>query len=106
MPPKTQPQEKIRLHPRNKNRERYDLDALKISTPELKNHISFNKFRNESIDFSNPLAVKYLNRAWLLAILGVGVEMIRCRRRIRHVFCWVFKYEVHFSFHNLIPILC
>lgn len=58
-------QEKTRLHPRNKNRERYDLDALTTSNPELKNYILPNKFGTESIDFSNPNAVKLLNKAIL-----------------------------------------
>ncbi|MBE0649668.1 MAG: RlmF-related methyltransferase [Bacteroidales bacterium] len=29
---------KARLHPRNKNREKYDLSALTTSDPELKNY--------------------------------------------------------------------
>jgi 23S rRNA (adenine1618-N6)-methyltransferase len=55
--------EKVRLHPRNKNRERYDLVALINTTPELKNHITFNTHGTESVDFSNPGAVKLLNTA-------------------------------------------
>jgi len=64
-------QVKTRLHSRNKNRERYDLDALIVSNPELKNHIRPNKFGGESVDFSNPLAVKLLNKALLNHYYGI-----------------------------------
>ena len=64
-------QDKARLHSRNKNRERYDLSALTTSNPELKNHIIPNKFGVESVDFSNPLAVKLLNKALLNHYYGI-----------------------------------
>ena len=64
-------QEKARLHPRNKNRERYDLNALTTSNPELKNYIMPNKFGVESVEFSNPLAVKLLNKAILNHYYGI-----------------------------------
>ncbi len=54
-----------RLHIRNRNRERYDLNALIRSNPELKNHVKPNKFGDDSIDFSSPVAVKLLNKALL-----------------------------------------
>lgn len=57
--------EKTRLHPRNKNRERYDLDAIMIAIPELKNYLIPNKSGLMSIDFSNPKAVKLLNKGLL-----------------------------------------
>ena len=63
--------EKARLHPRNKNRERYDLDALVKATPELKNHITPNKHGTESVDFANPVAVKLLNTALLNHYYGI-----------------------------------
>lgn len=62
---------KIKLHPRNRNRERYDLKALCISNPELKNYIIPNKFGEESIDFSAPQAVKLLNKAILNHYYGI-----------------------------------
>jgi len=62
---------KARLHSRNKNRERYDLSALTTSNPELKNYIMPNKFGVESVDFSNPLAVKLLNKALLNHYYGI-----------------------------------
>lgn len=58
-------QEKTRLHPRNKNRERYDLQALVAAIPELKNYIILNKLKAESVDFAQPMAVKLLNKALL-----------------------------------------
>ncbi|CAZ98764.1 RlmF-related methyltransferase [Zobellia galactanivorans] len=65
------PKEKARLHVRNKNRERYDLEALKTVQPELKGFIKPNKFGVESIDFSNPRAVKLLNKALLNHYYGI-----------------------------------
>jgi len=61
----TKKQEKTRLHTRNRNRKRYDLEALIKVKPELKAHVKPNKFGVDSIDFSNPLAVKLLNKALL-----------------------------------------
>lgn len=63
--------EKVRLHTRNKNRERYDLPALIKATPELKNHITLNKYGTESVDFANPGAVKLLNAAILNHYYGI-----------------------------------
>ncbi|OIQ17696.1 MAG: 23S rRNA (adenine(1618)-N(6))-methyltransferase [Flavobacterium sp. MedPE-SWcel] len=65
------PQEKARLHSRNKNRERYDLEALIIAIPELGNHVKPNKFGVDSVDFSNPVAVKFLNKALLHHYYGI-----------------------------------
>ncbi len=68
---KKQQKEKTRLHSRNKNRERYDLSALTTSIPALNNHIIPNKFGVDSIDFSNPVAVKLLNKALLHHHYGI-----------------------------------
>jgi len=65
------PQEKTRLHSRNKNRERYDLRALINTTPELANFIKPNKLGADSIDFANPKAVKLLNKALLNHYYGI-----------------------------------
>ena len=67
-----QQKEKTRLHPRNKNRERYDLDALVISTPDLKEYVVPNKSGQASVDFSNPIAVKLLNKALLNHYYGIS----------------------------------
>ena len=67
----TQPQEKSRLHIRNKNRERYDLEALIKLYPELKTYVVKNKFGAESVDFANRSAVKLLNKALLHFYYGI-----------------------------------
>jgi 23S rRNA (adenine1618-N6)-methyltransferase len=71
MPSEKNRNEKVRLHPRNKNRERYDLAALIRATPELKNYITLNTYGTESVDFSNPNAVKLLNTAILNHYYGI-----------------------------------
>lgn len=58
-------EEKSTLHLRNKHRSRYDFETLVQSCPELANFVSINKYGDESIDFSNPTAVKTLNKALL-----------------------------------------
>jgi 23S rRNA (adenine1618-N6)-methyltransferase len=57
--------EKVRLHPRNKHRERYDFALLTKIQPELVPLISKNKYGDVTIDFSDPMAVKALNTALL-----------------------------------------
>lgn len=64
-------QEDNRLHPRNRNRERYDLTALVTSFPDLKKHIVINKGGEESVDFAKPAAVKSLNKAILHHYYGI-----------------------------------
>jgi len=71
MSSKTPKGEKSRLHPRNKNRTPYNLDVLVAATPQLKNYIRPNKFGLLSIDFSNPVGVKLLNKALLNYYYGV-----------------------------------
>ena len=66
------PQEKSRLHPRNKNRERYDLNALIAANPELKAFVKPNKHGDDSVDFANPKAVKILNKALLNHYYGIA----------------------------------
>jgi len=57
--------QKDNLHPRNLHRSRYDFELLTSNCPELKAFVSINKFGIETVDFSNPLAVKTLNKALL-----------------------------------------
>ena len=57
--------DKVRLHPRNKNRKRYDIHALTKEVPALKNHLNTSKAGAITINFSNPTAVKLLNKAIL-----------------------------------------
>ncbi len=63
--------EKTSLHPRNPHRFGYDFEQLTISCPELKKFLTTNKYNPESkeltIDFSDPKAVKTLNKALLIA---------------------------------------
>jgi len=59
------PKEKLRLHPRNKHRERYDFKLLIDTCPELAQFVKLNMYNDESIDFSDPEAVKMLNKALL-----------------------------------------
>ncbi len=66
MEKKKNSKEKIRLHIRNKHRISYDFKQLTESCPELSQFVKLNKYDNESIDFSNPIAVKALNKALLL----------------------------------------
>lgn len=62
---------KTRLHPRNKNREQYDLSTLSKVSPKLAKYIKPNKFGVESVDFSNPVVVKLLNKALLNHYYGI-----------------------------------
>ncbi|MDN3594666.1 23S rRNA (adenine(1618)-N(6))-methyltransferase RlmF [Zunongwangia endophytica] len=64
-------EEKSSLHPRNKNRKRYDLTALVTSSPELENYVRPNKYGDDSVDFSDPVAVKALNKALLYHYYGI-----------------------------------
>ena len=57
--------EKKGFHPRNKHKFGYNFEKLISTTPTLKEFVAVNKFGNESIDFSNPKAVKALNQALL-----------------------------------------
>jgi len=68
----TDPAPKAGLHPRNPHRFAYDFKALIVVCPELASFVSLNKYKNESIDFSDPEAVKMLNRALLMHFYGVA----------------------------------
>ena len=57
---------KPRLHPRNKHRSRYDLQALIGTCFELKQFVNKNKYGDWTINFFEPKAVKMLNKALLL----------------------------------------
>lgn len=62
---KVQPTVKSKIHPRSKHRGRYDFDALTKNYPDLKTFVRPNPFGDISIDFSDPTAVKCLNKALL-----------------------------------------
>jgi 23S rRNA (adenine1618-N6)-methyltransferase len=65
------PLEKYQLHPRNKHRERYNFKLLTKSCPELSPFVKINQFNDESVDFSDPLAVKMLNKALLIHFYAI-----------------------------------
>ena len=69
---KEKPKEKTRLHPRNKNRERYNFKELINCCPELAQFVKQNIYDDESIDFANPKAVKALNKALLHHHYGIS----------------------------------
>jgi 23S rRNA (adenine1618-N6)-methyltransferase len=62
---KQHPKEKLRLHPRNRHRERYDFKQLIATCPELAQFVKMNIYNDESINFADPKAVIMLNKALL-----------------------------------------
>ncbi|PJJ83331.1 23S rRNA (adenine(1618)-N(6))-methyltransferase RlmF [Mucilaginibacter auburnensis] len=64
--------EKENLHPRNVHRAGYDFKQLCKGSPALKKFVSVNPYGDEAIDFSNPEAVKALNKALLKQYYGVN----------------------------------
>ncbi len=75
MKPKPTP-EKTTLHPRNPHRFRYDFEKLTANLPELQKYVFTNEQAigssdseqaKQTIDFSNPDAVKALNKAILIS---------------------------------------
>ncbi len=63
--------EKTNLHPRNLHRLRYDFELLTEKLPELQQYVSINEHQIETIDFSNPEAVKTLNKALLVTYYDI-----------------------------------
>ena len=72
---KEHPTEKSKLHPRNKNRERYDFKQLITICPELAPFVKPNIYSDESIDFADPEAVKMLNKAILKHHYGISWDI-------------------------------
>lgn len=72
MQPEANTPEKQNLHPRNLHRERYNFRQLVKSNAALKQFVSLNQYGDESIDFTNPAAVKELNRALLKHFYGIA----------------------------------
>ena len=62
---------KDRLHPRNKNRTRYDFEKLIDSNPDLAEYVKLNPRNEKTIDFANPEAVKALNKSILQSDYGL-----------------------------------
>ncbi|WP_134355987.1 23S rRNA (adenine(1618)-N(6))-methyltransferase RlmF [Flavobacterium psychrophilum] len=63
--------EKTNLHPRNLHKFGYDFEALTTCSSELKNHVFTNEYDTQTINFSNPEAVKALNNALLIAYYNI-----------------------------------
>jgi 23S rRNA (adenine1618-N6)-methyltransferase len=70
--PKQPAAEKENLHPRNLHRQGYDFERLIKATPALRPFVKPNKYGTESINFSDPDAVKTLNRALLKQFYGIN----------------------------------
>lgn len=70
-PKKAFPKQKSELHPRNLHRSRYDFPQLIKSCPELASFVSPNPYNDLSINFSDPEAVKMLNKALLKHFYGI-----------------------------------
>jgi 23S rRNA (adenine1618-N6)-methyltransferase len=65
------PAPKPGLHPRNKSLSGYDFPALTAIAPGLVKYVVNTANGTPSIDFSNPGAIKALNRALLALHYGV-----------------------------------
>lgn len=59
------------LHKRNFHQGRYDLAVLSEANPQLKQYIRLNPRKEQTVDFSDPEAVKELNRALLMHFYGL-----------------------------------
>jgi len=62
---------KANLHPRNAHQSSYDFAQLIATLPELKSFVFTNTYQTDTIDFSNPDAVKALNKALLVTFYGI-----------------------------------
>jgi 23S rRNA (adenine1618-N6)-methyltransferase len=60
------------LHPRNRHRGRYDFAALTAASPALSAFVKASPGGEASIDFSDPAAVRALNRALLKSQYGIA----------------------------------
>lgn len=71
--PKTKKEpKKANLHPRNKHQGTYDFATLKKACPDLTQFVFVNEFNTETIDFADPQAVKWLNKALLKVQYGIN----------------------------------
>eukprot|EP01035_Chromulina_nebulosa_P037995 gene37995-biopygen25212 len=59
-------------HPRNRHRDRYDFPALLRASPALAPFVVPHPLAGDTINFSDPAAVRALNRALLLADYGLA----------------------------------
>ncbi|MCH2222523.1 MAG: RlmF-related methyltransferase, partial [Dechloromonas sp.] len=59
------------MHPRNENADGYDLAVLTATSAALAKYVKTTPAGKPTVDFSNPAAVKALNRALLMHHYGV-----------------------------------
>lgn len=64
--------EKAAMHPRNKHQGHYDFAELTKACPDLAQYLFVNEYKTQTIDFANPQAVKWLNRALLKVQYGIS----------------------------------
>ncbi len=62
----------VGLHPRNRHQGRYDMARLVAANPALRAHLRRTPDGGQSIDFSDPAAVRELNRALLASDYGIA----------------------------------
>jgi 23S rRNA (adenine1618-N6)-methyltransferase len=62
---------KNELHPRNAHRGRYDFKALVAACPELSEYLTQSPSGDHTINFANPKAVLWLNKALLKSVYGL-----------------------------------
>lgn len=60
------------MHPKNPHSSRYDLSDLSQSSPELRAYIKKSPTGEDTIDFSDPRAVKALNKGILKKTYGIN----------------------------------
>jgi 23S rRNA (adenine1618-N6)-methyltransferase len=70
-PKKEHPETKSRIHHRSKHRNRYDFEKLIARHAELADFVKPNNYGDDSIEFSDPEAVKVLNKALLKIHYGI-----------------------------------
>lgn len=63
--------ERESLHKRNKHNGQYDFEKLISANTDLAQFAATNKYGTTTIDFSNPQAVKSLNKALLISYYGI-----------------------------------
>ena len=59
------------LHTSNKHKNGYNFEQLAQAFPALKTHVFVNNYGTTTIDFSNPKAVRALNKALLFAMYNI-----------------------------------
>jgi 23S rRNA (adenine1618-N6)-methyltransferase len=78
------PEIKLKLHPRNKHLGRYDFKELSNFCSQLAPFVELNIYDDESIGFSDPQAIKMLNKALLKQFYNIDnwdIPQIICVRQ-------------------------